>query len=72
MKTPDFTVTYQTTPNQALLYRLSGDKNPHHVDLEFAQKAGLDRPILHGLCTYGLAPWFSFGQGSANHCKEKD
>jgi acyl dehydratase len=50
----DEVVTYSTRPDQALLYRLSGDRNPLHSDPVFAKRAGFDRPILHGLCTYGF------------------
>ncbi len=53
-RAPDHQITYQTSPDQALIYRLSGDRNPLHSDPTFAAMGGFDRPILHGLCTYGF------------------
>jgi acyl dehydratase len=53
-RTPDASVTYTVAPNQALLYRLCGDRNPLHADPAFAKAAGFPAPILHGLCTYGI------------------
>ncbi len=53
-RTPDHEVTLRTSPDQAFVYRLSGDRNPLHTDPSFAAIGGFDRPILHGLCSYGF------------------
>ena len=53
-RAPDHEVTMQTRPDQALLYRLCGDKNPLHSDKQFSDVGGFPKPILHGLCTYGF------------------
>jgi len=54
-RAPDIVCDLPTTPQQALLFRLNGDPNPHNADPRSAAAAGFARPILQGLCTYGIA-----------------
>lgn len=54
-RAPDHTTEIRTSPRSALIYRLSGDYNPLHVDPVVARSAGFERPILHGLCTFGMS-----------------
>lgn len=54
-RAPDAIFTQRTTPLQAMLYRLSGDYNPLHADPAVAKRVGFEKPILHGLCTFGHA-----------------
>ena len=54
---PDRQISFATSPRAALIYRLSGDWNPLHADPVVARKAGFDRPILHGLASYGVAAY---------------
>ena len=54
VRSADHSVSFETRADQALLYRMSGDRNPLHSDPQFAKVAGFPKPILHGLCSYGI------------------
>jgi acyl dehydratase len=72
---PDIAATLPTFLNQPLIYRLSGDYNPLHSDPEVARSAGFERPILHGLCAYGMvgrALLKLLGQDDPNRFKRLD
>ena len=53
-RAPDIVARFNTRPEQGAIYRLSGDRNPIHIDPEFAKMGGFDAPFMHGLCTYGI------------------
>ncbi|HEV7913810.1 MAG TPA: MaoC family dehydratase, partial [Albitalea sp.] len=56
-RAPEHTMDFATQPRAALVYRLSGDYNPLHAEPAIGRAAGFERPILHGLASYGIAGW---------------
>ena len=66
-RAPDIEAELPTLKQAALIYRLSGDRNPLHADPAFARRAGLDRPILHGLCTFAVAARGLLGAAATLH-----
>jgi acyl dehydratase len=64
---PDKTLDHRTMPQQALIYRLLADRNPLHSDPGVARAAGFERPILHGLCTYGIAAYALVSSWCSGH-----
>lgn len=53
-RAPDIVTSFETRPEQGAIYRLSGDRNPIHIDPAFAKMGGFEAPFMHGLCTYGI------------------
>ncbi len=53
-RAPDIVSSFETRPEQGAIYRLSGDRNPIHIDPAFAKMGGFEAPFMHGLCTYGI------------------
>ncbi len=66
---PDWSAEFTTRSNQAALYRLTGDRHPIHIDQQVAEANGFDRPILHGLCTLGIAARAIAGAADAHPCE---
>jgi acyl dehydratase len=67
---PTFVLEQTTSPNQAVIYRLSGDYNPLHVDQSMAEMGGFEKPILHGLCFYGITAKLIIAKVAKNDIKQ--